>query len=255
MPMTPQIVNSVPKPKNSGFTLIELLVVISIIALLIAILLPVLGSARESAKTIQCKSNMRQLQLATTAFTIENDGILPQPEHDSALGTPEEQGAALWFNALDSYLNQQARQYSQADADERNYEAFKQDPVWLDLTEAQRRLSRTIKMNAYLGEPGAGVKFVRLDQIRDTAQTVIYADGRGFDTPSVTTGNTDVDEFAATEALVGLRHDDGANIVFADGHVDSVTQAIRETGAGYQGWFADTTPDDSDGQELIWRVD
>ena len=59
---------------NRGFTLIELLVVISIIALLIAILLPALGNARQSARAVQCKSNLRQIGVSTTAYTVDNDG-------------------------------------------------------------------------------------------------------------------------------------------------------------------------------------
>ncbi|MEO0476679.1 MAG: prepilin-type N-terminal cleavage/methylation domain-containing protein [Planctomycetota bacterium] len=57
-----------------AFTLIELLVVISIIAILIAILLPALGSARESMQDIGCASNQKQLTIAFTAHANDNDG-------------------------------------------------------------------------------------------------------------------------------------------------------------------------------------
>ncbi|MEM8736930.1 MAG: DUF1559 domain-containing protein [Planctomycetota bacterium] len=63
--------------RRSGFSLIELLVVISIIALLIGLLLPSLASARETARSIQCSSRMRQLAMAADIYATDHDGQYP----------------------------------------------------------------------------------------------------------------------------------------------------------------------------------
>jgi len=60
--------------RRVGFTLIELLVVISIIALLLGILLPALGSARETGRGAVCLSNIRQLVTANSAYAEDNAG-------------------------------------------------------------------------------------------------------------------------------------------------------------------------------------
>ncbi|WP_428937556.1 type II secretion system protein [Fontivita pretiosa] len=65
--------------RSPAFTLVELLVVIGIIAVLISVLLPALGRARASAQAVTCRSNLRQLVLATTMFANEHDGYLPKP--------------------------------------------------------------------------------------------------------------------------------------------------------------------------------
>jgi len=59
------------------FTLIELLVVVSIIAILAAMLLPVLGRAREKARRAVCVSNLRQVYVGTQLYADEQDGIAP----------------------------------------------------------------------------------------------------------------------------------------------------------------------------------
>src|SRR5690606_26351009 len=54
-----------------AFTLIELLVVIAIIALLIGILLPALGEARKTARTVLCMANMQQMGVATQSYAAD----------------------------------------------------------------------------------------------------------------------------------------------------------------------------------------
>jgi prepilin-type N-terminal cleavage/methylation domain-containing protein len=63
--------------KTRGFTLVELLVVIGIITVLIAILLPSLNVARESAQKVNCASNLRQLALMTQEYALENHDYIP----------------------------------------------------------------------------------------------------------------------------------------------------------------------------------
>ena len=62
---------------RGGFTLIELLVVISIIALLVAILLPALQKARQTAQMAVCGSQLRQMAIGLTMYANDFDGYLP----------------------------------------------------------------------------------------------------------------------------------------------------------------------------------
>ena len=66
----------------SAFTLIELLVVVGVVAILVAILLPAIASAREAARSGVCLSNLRQQYIACRIYADENRGIGP------AIGQP-----------------------------------------------------------------------------------------------------------------------------------------------------------------------
>lgn len=78
--------------RRGAFTLIELLVVISIIALLIALLLPALSQARRVSKELQCGADVRSLSTSSIAYAADNDGVLPdtsrQPSTDALIPQP-----------------------------------------------------------------------------------------------------------------------------------------------------------------------
>ena len=64
--------------KPQAFTLIELLVVIAVIALLMALLLPALGKARDQAKELVCRSNLRGVGVGVNLYQIDNDQRMPE---------------------------------------------------------------------------------------------------------------------------------------------------------------------------------
>lgn len=128
--------NLLPTACRHGFTLIELLVVISVIALLIAILLPALSAARRVAQLSTCMSNLRQHGIAIAVYNHDYNGVMPlfaerRRNQNVAPTAPETGGRGL------SWAGQLNKNYAM------DYEAFscpsdttpprdEQDAYWVD---------------------------------------------------------------------------------------------------------------------------
>lgn len=106
---------SLANKRAAGFTLVELLTVIGIIAVLVAILFPVLSTARAKARQARCMSNMQQIGQAIEVYVQDNHGFLPTwsitnckvpPSGWDAPSDPEHyvDGVTTWDISIMSYL-------------------------------------------------------------------------------------------------------------------------------------------------------
>jgi len=97
--------------QQRGFTLIELLVVIAIIAVLIGVLLPALGKARENARSLKCASNIRQLAIALNQYANDYKNFFPPNRNDVTEPDPTDNipnSGSYWYDVqrLGMYIPQ-----------------------------------------------------------------------------------------------------------------------------------------------------
>jgi prepilin-type N-terminal cleavage/methylation domain-containing protein/prepilin-type processing-associated H-X9-DG protein len=245
--------------KGKGFTLVELLVVISIIALLMAVLLPALAKARTQAKRIVCLSGLKQLVLGWMAYAENNDSKIvnagqppsntPSPTEPywctplPPLATNDETGGPYPAIRFDWDLTAGLPRYGYQEAIillKRGalYRYVKNAKVYR-CPEAAKDIYRTYimpeSMNASMYPNPAvyhaeGQIIKRMGQIKKSAERVVFFEEKiispdAFMFPYNTNGNTvywDAD-------LPNIMHGSGANFGFADGHAD------------YHAWVCATT--------------
>lgn len=236
--------------RSRGFTLIELLVVIGIIVLLIGILLPSLGSARETARSAACLSNERQILAALGQYLNEFKDVVPR-EGTVDIIPQTERLYLSWAVALRPYLD--SRVPSDADLDD----AFEVAPYFIDPSRPRdgHRIQYVCNAVPFLG-PGqvdpapvvlADHRYRRgptpFARIHFPEETVYI--GELVDDPSGqllalvnTTGARDIeraqyyDIWAESQILAGpsqrinsRRHGRAGNVAFMDGHARSLTSA------------------------------
>ncbi len=220
-----------------AFTLIELLVVIAIIAILAAILFPVFAQAREKARQTACLSNVRQIGMGFAQYVQDYDECFPLASYD---------GLALsWVNTMQPYIK--SRQILRCPDDQsQNWTAPLANPT----SEQQGLRLSSYFLNLWLeGEQ----KYGNLAAIQSPASVIYVSESKEnltrdhFHPPYWVKNDPEADAMmigmmhtmvwndalTQTKELAFLRHSEGMNNAYADGHA--------KWGKWTQLWFQDTT--------------
>ena len=239
--------NTMNKNRRLGFTLIELLVVIAIIAILAAMLLPALARAKQKALHAGCINNVRQWGLALTMYLDDNRRIFPLAKiPDGTPGAPgydedaphwadlasfhaAGQGDFVWYNALPPLVGGKALWEYAADPNGfvQNKSVFtcptaaSQAPDF-DLT-TQVVFNYGMNYKGATGLPGVayGTNFSAASILNPSA-FVFLCDVRVHSSETPFYGSNPTKELGCSHcsvAQISSRHNAGADLNFADGHV------------------------------------
>lgn len=260
-----------------AFTLIELLVVISIIAILVGILLPALSAARESARSVQCMSRLRQLMTATLTYTIDHKNeLVPEGVLDKSTGTVRE-----WCWAIDFSVTtpaEEAFQYGLLADYLPGPTVIAGCPSWT--TPEQVSSAATLgfePISVHYGYNGFNLsrpdetvfswRGYKIDEIEDPVATVAYADsGAESDSgdyvrysthviaPDVTQDPLHAAGRISQGNVVHGRHGNRANTAWLDGHVSTerVTLYNSQTQFEKDNFLGHLDPNEDDIRDNDW---
>jgi prepilin-type processing-associated H-X9-DG protein/prepilin-type N-terminal cleavage/methylation domain-containing protein len=226
---------------NHAFTLIEILIVIFIILVITGLIFPVLFKIREKSNQAVCMSNMGQMFKCLIQYTIENNGYLPLEDNSakSDRGTPC--NGEVWFKVVDRYIITDILPENQTEiSTKERLIRIKQDPVFKTISQDKKDNTRSIKMNTQLAQGSMCSRMI--DSISFPSKTVLLFDGR-------VNNSTVASKYDGSYGSVAQRHSKGANILFADGHIERIQNGDSD-GTANEGW-----PNGHADQGIIWDPD
>jgi len=212
----------VQKKLSKGFTLIELLVVIAIIAILAAILFPVFARARENARRASCMSNLKQIGLGMMMYSQDYDENLP-PAYNYYNGVGNDP-LVWWQDEIQPYVKSYQIVICPSDSDPQRIYSHRTGVASLGYA---TEFHTSYQVNeAIVHQFTSSHVLTPLASFIVPSTTIIAADAKGelygakwADDPSAPGYDTD-----PTYHNLAKRHLDGANFVFADGHVKWLKQ-------------------------------